>query len=76
MGSPMQWDPPGAAVPAPSGRRRAFRFRKIASRCVFWGGMCAVGVLAIPAGILLCVISLLVRGLDMVTGRLEKTGGA
>lgn len=58
-------------VTAP-GKKRSSRFRKIASGCVFWIGMALIGVAAIPAGILLGIMYLIVWTMNFFTDKIEK----
>lgn len=54
------------------GRKRASRIRVIASGCVFWIGMALIGIVAVPAGILFCIIRMLARATSFLTDRMGK----
>lgn len=54
------------------GKKRSSRVRKIASGCVFWICMALIGVVAVPAGVLLGLIDLIVRVMYFLTDRIEK----
>lgn len=62
--------PPCAMAIAP-GKKSASRMRKMASGCVFWIGMVLICVVAVPAGILLCTIYLIMRAMNFLIDRIE-----
>lgn len=63
--------PPCETAAAP-GKKRLSRFRKIASGCVFWIGAVLIAVTAIPAGILLGIMYLIVWAMNFFTDKIEK----
>ncbi len=50
----------------------AWSLRRLASSLVFWCGMALVSVVAIPAGILLCMVGVMLRALDRMMRWLER----
>ncbi len=54
------------------GRKRASRIRVIASGCVFWIGMALIGIVAVPAGILFCIIRMIAGATSFLTDRMGK----
>lgn len=58
--------------PVASSEKRGHRIRKVISGGVFWLGMALIALVAIPAGILLALISLLVRTTDLLTDWIER----
>lgn len=48
------------------------RIREIASSCVLWTGMGLIGIIAIPAGILLGIIYGIVMAVGFLTDKIER----
>ncbi len=55
-------------------KKQSPRMRKIASGCVFWISMVLIGAAAIPTGILIGIICLIVKAMSFLTGKIEKKG--
>ncbi len=58
--------------PIASREKRSHRIRKIISGCVFWIGMALIALVAIPAGLLVGLISLIIRITGYITDWLDQ----
>lgn len=61
------------APPASEPRPRSRRLRRTLSRAISWFGVAAIGVLAVPAGVLVGGIALIWTGVNAVTRWLEPS---
>ena len=46
--------------------------RKIASEVVFWSGIAMIGVIAIPAGILIGIIYLIGKSMSFIIDKIDR----